>query len=52
MEEENVIYFFDDESKRVKEEHYYLNNYHPSLFVINGIEYKTVEHSIFVESEI
>lgn len=39
-----TIYFYDKPSHRVKEEHIFLNNFEPSPFVINGKEFKSVEH--------
>lgn len=38
------IYFYDRPSDRVKEEHIFLNNFYYSPFIIDGIEFKTVEH--------
>lgn len=39
-----IIYFYDKPSDRVKEEHIFLNNFAYSPIIINGLEYKTVEH--------
>ncbi|OMJ88990.1 hypothetical protein SteCoe_8904 [Stentor coeruleus] len=39
-----TIYFYDKPSDRVKEEHIFLNNFAFSPFVIDNLEYKTVEH--------
>jgi predicted NAD-dependent protein-ADP-ribosyltransferase YbiA (DUF1768 family) len=39
-----VIYFYDKPSEKVKEEHIFLNNFAHSPFIVDGLEYKTVEH--------
>lgn len=39
-----TIYFYDKPSDKVKEEHIFLNNFAYSPFVIDGLEFKTVEH--------
>ncbi|OMJ81753.1 hypothetical protein SteCoe_17691 [Stentor coeruleus] len=39
-----TIYFYDKPSDKVKEEHIFLNNFAYSPFVLDGLEYKTVEH--------
>ena len=36
------IYFYDAPSERVKEEHVFLNNFSPSVFVLEGATYDTV----------
>jgi len=36
------IYFYDAPSERVKEEHVFLNNFAPSVFVLEGVTYDTV----------
>lgn len=36
------IYFYDAPSERVKEEHIFLNNFAPSRFVLDGLQYQTV----------
>lgn len=42
--EQNTVYFYDLPSERVRAEDIYLNNYAHSPFVIDGKEFKTVEH--------
>jgi len=43
-QEPKIIYFYDKKSERVQESNIYLNNFHESPFVIEGITYPTVEH--------
>jgi len=44
VQDENYIYFYDAPSDRVKPEHIFLNNFAETPFIIDGIQYKTVEH--------
>ena len=43
MDRETIL-FYDCPSERVKEENIFLNNFFYSPFVVDGKEYKTVEH--------
>ena len=42
--ENDIIYFYDKETEFVKKEHIFLNNFEPSPFVADELNYPSVEH--------